>query len=59
VHLGEGPRVTLIELDTVVDAPGLDDARLQTAAQESKEKCPISLALAATEIKVTARLASG
>jgi lipoyl-dependent peroxiredoxin len=57
VHLDEGPRIILIELDTVVDAPGLDDARLQAAAQESKEKCPISQALAATEVKVTARLA--
>lgn len=57
VHLGEGPRVTLIELESVVDAPGLDDAQLQAAAQTSKEKCPISLALSATEIKMTARLA--
>ena len=57
VHLGDGPRITLIELDTEVDTPGLDDARLQTAAQEAKDKCPISLALASTEIKLTARLA--
>jgi lipoyl-dependent peroxiredoxin len=56
VHLGEGPRITLIELVTAVSASGLDDAALQTAAQTSKEKCPISLALAATEIKMTARL---
>ena len=56
VHLGEGPRITLIELLTAVSASGLDDAALQTAAQTSKEKCPISLALAATEIKMTARL---
>jgi lipoyl-dependent peroxiredoxin len=57
VHLGDGPTGTLIELNTVVDAPGLDDAQLQPAAQEAKEKCPISKALAATEIKLTARLA--
>jgi osmotically inducible protein OsmC len=57
VHLGDGPTITLIELDTVVEAPSLDDAALQAAAAESKEKCPVSKALAATEIKMTARLA--
>ena len=56
VHLGDGPTITLIELDTVADVPGLDDAGLQAAAQESKEKCPVSKALAAVEIKMTARL---
>lgn len=59
VHLGDGPTVTLIELDTVADVPGLDDAQLQAAAQESKANCPISKALAATQIQMTARLASG
>ncbi len=57
VTLGDGPRITLIELVTVVFAEGLDDAALQTAAQEAKEKCPVSQALAATEIQMTARLA--
>jgi osmotically inducible protein OsmC len=57
VHLGDGPTITLIELDTVADVPGLDDAGLQAAAQESKEKCPVSKALAAVEIMMTARLA--
>jgi lipoyl-dependent peroxiredoxin len=59
VHLGEGPRITLIELDTLADVPGVDDAQLQAAAEESKQKCPVSQALASTEIKLTARLASG
>ena len=57
VHLDDGPRITLIELATEADVPGLDDAQLQAAAQEAKEKCPISLALASTEIKLTAKLA--
>lgn len=59
VYLGDGPRITLIELDTVADVPGLDEIQLQAAAQESKEKCPVSQALAATDIKVVARLANG
>jgi osmotically inducible protein OsmC len=57
VHLGDGPTVTLIELETVADVPNLDDAQLQSAAAEAKEKCPISKALAAVEIRMTARLA--
>ncbi len=57
VHLGDGPTISLIELDTVVATPGLDDAALQAAAAESKAKCPVSKALAATNITMTARLA--
>ena len=57
VHLGDGPTVTLIELETVADVPNLDDAQLQSSAAEAKEKCPISKALAAVEIRMTARLA--
>jgi osmotically inducible protein OsmC len=57
VHLGDGPTISLIELETVADVPGLDDAQLQSAAAEAKEKCPVSKALAAVEIRLTARLA--
>ncbi len=58
VHLGDGPTINLIELDTVAEVPGLDDAGLQAAAQEAKTNCPVSKALAAVEIKLTARLAA-
>jgi osmotically inducible protein OsmC len=57
VHLGDGPTINLIELETVADVPGLDDAQLQSAAAEAKDKCPVSKALAAVEIRLTARLA--
>src|SRR5574339_946234 len=36
VHLGAGPAITDIELDTRVSAPGLDDAQLQKLAVEAK-----------------------
>ena len=40
VHLGDGPTITLIELDTVADVPGLDDARLQAAARKPRRTAP-------------------
>ena len=45
----------------VVDAevPGIDDAAFQEQARQAKEGCPVSKALAATEITLEARLAGG
>jgi lipoyl-dependent peroxiredoxin len=57
VHLEDGPTITKIELsvETVVD--GLDEEQFQQFAQEAKEKCPVSKALAAVpEIVLNARL---
>lgn len=56
VHLGEGPTVTLIELDTQVQAAGLTDADLQKHASAAKLGCPISKALAGPEIRLHAQL---
>lgn len=57
VHLGAGPAITDIELDTRVSAPNLDDAQLQQLAAEAKAGCPISKALAGVgNIKLTATL---
>ena len=58
VHLTDGPTISLIELNTEVETPGLTDADLQTHAQAAKEGCPVSKALAGgPEIKLTANLA--
>ena len=58
VHLEEGPTITKIELDVTAVVEGLSDADLQKYAQEAKEKCPVSKALAAVpEIVLNARLA--
>lgn len=61
VHIekvGEGFSITRIELDTEAQVPGIDDAAFQEAARKAKEGCPVSRALAGTEITLNARLAS-
>jgi osmotically inducible protein OsmC len=56
VHLGEGPRITLVELDTEAEVPGLDEKTFLESVDKSKKNCPISLALTGPEVRVTARL---
>jgi osmotically inducible protein OsmC len=57
VHLEDGPTITKIELSVEAVVDGLDEARFQQFAQEAKEKCPVSKALAAVpEIVLSARL---
>ena len=56
VHLGAGPRIRLIELSTIGDVPGIDTSTFVDFAEKAKAGCPVSQALAAVEIKMTARL---
>ena len=57
VHLTDGPTISLIELHTDAEVPGLTDADLQTHAQTAKAGCPVSKALAGgPEIKLEAHL---
>ena len=56
VHLGAGPRITLIELETEAEVPRLDEKTFLDNVDKSKKNCPISLALTGPEIRVTARL---
>jgi osmotically inducible protein OsmC len=59
VHLekvGEGFKITRIELDNESQVPGIDDAAFQDAARKAKEGCPVSQALGGTEITLNARL---
>ena len=59
VHLGkvgEGFGITRIELDTLADVPEIDDAKFQEMATDAKNNCPVSKALAGTEIVLSARL---
>jgi len=58
VHLGEGPTITLIELDAEAEVPNLDEKTLLEKAEEAKAKCPVSKALAGVEIKLNAKLVS-
>jgi osmotically inducible protein OsmC len=61
VHLspadGGGFRISRIDLITTAEVPGIDDDAFQQAAQAAKEGCPVSQALAAVEITVSATLA--
>jgi lipoyl-dependent peroxiredoxin len=52
----EGFRITRISISTVGDVPGFDPARFAELAEQSKATCPVSLALAGTEIVLEATL---
>ncbi len=61
VHLekvGEGFKITRIELDNESEVPGIDDAAFQDQARKAKEGCPVSQALGGVDITLNARLAS-
>ena len=54
--VGDAFSITQIELDTEAEVPGLDDATFQKYALEAKQNCPLSKALAGTEIHLNAKL---
>jgi len=56
VHLGDGPTITLIELDTHAEVPSLTEADLQKHAESAKKNCPVSKALTGPEIRMRAHL---
>ncbi len=56
VHLGAGPAITLIELNTAATVPGLAADKFQEYAAAAKAGCPVSKALASVDIKLTAQL---
>ncbi|MEP6602552.1 MAG: OsmC family protein [Spartobacteria bacterium] len=51
-----GPKITSIELDCQAEVPGIDDAKFQEAANLTKQKCPVSVALSGTTINLIAKL---
>jgi osmotically inducible protein OsmC len=59
VHIekvGEGFKITRIELDTEAAIPGIDEATFRQQAEGAKKGCPVSQALAGTEITLNAKL---
>jgi len=57
VHLTEGPTISLIELDTEAEVPGVDEQTFQQLAADAKQNCPVSKALAGgPEVRLNARL---
>ena len=61
VHLekvGEGFKITKIELETEANIPNIDESEFQEQAQAAKQNCPVSQALTGTEITLNAKLTS-
>ena len=57
-RVGDGFRITRIELDTEADVPDIDPAQFREQAETARRDCPVSRALAGTEITLQARLAA-
>ena len=56
-QLDTGFTITKIELQTAGEVPGVDADAFAKLAQQAKDTCPVSRALAGTEITLEARLA--
>ena len=55
--VGDGFRITRMQLTTTATVPGIDDARFQPIAQATKDGCPVSNALKGNvQIDLEARL---
>jgi lipoyl-dependent peroxiredoxin len=54
--VGEAFSITQIELEMEAEIPDIDDATFQKHALDAKQNCPLSKALAATQISMTAKL---
>ncbi len=55
-QLDTGFTITKIELQTTGEVPGVDADTFAKLAQQAKDTCPVSRALAGTEITLEARL---
>lgn len=53
---GAGFKITGIDLRTLADVPGIDKAKFAEIAEGTRKGCPVSQALAATPIRLDARL---
>jgi osmotically inducible protein OsmC len=56
VHLEAGPTITLIELNTEAEVPGISEDAFKGYAEAAKKDCPVSKALTGPEKKLTAKL---
>jgi lipoyl-dependent peroxiredoxin len=54
--LENGFSITRINLTTEAEVPEIDEAQFQELAKSAKENCPVSKALAGTEIELDAKL---
>jgi lipoyl-dependent peroxiredoxin len=56
-QLETGFSITKIELQTIGKVPGVEEEQFKQLAEQAKATCPVSRALAGTEITLEARLA--
>jgi osmotically inducible protein OsmC len=54
--VGEGFKITKIQLRSEAQVPGIDPQKFQEIAQQTKSGCPVSQALSATPIELEAKL---
>lgn len=54
--VGDAFSITSINLETEAEVPGIDDPTFQKYALDAKQNCPLSKALMATPIHLTAKL---
>jgi len=52
------PKITTIDLKTEADVSGIDSAKFQEIAEQTKKGCPVSKALTGTQINLDAKLVS-
>jgi osmotically inducible protein OsmC len=53
--VGDGFRITTVNLTTEADVPGIEEKDFQELAEKAKAGCPVSQALAGTAITLRAR----
>jgi osmotically inducible protein OsmC len=54
--VGDAFAITRIDLETEAAIPGIDEATFRKQALDAKQNCPVSKALAGTEIHLNAKL---
>ena len=54
--VGEGFKITTIELETEAEVPDIDQSAFLDHAESAKQNCPVSQALAGVDIKLNAKL---
>ena len=57
--VGDGFRITTVNLTTEADVPGIEEKDFQELAEKAKAGCPVSQALAGTAITLRARKTGG
>jgi lipoyl-dependent peroxiredoxin len=50
------PKITTIDVKTEANVPGIDEAKFREIAEQTKKGCPVSKALAGTQINLDAKL---